>query len=254
MTQETLLDSSNPESVVDDNTDYLNVYVGEGKKYKTPQDLAKAYFHAESALNNREQRLDELREDFLKMREESMSRATLEELLTKFRNQPLASNEQPPVNEVVQPTLKPEDIKSLLAEELPKHIGAYELQRRRDDNFNVVKAKLTERYGTNYRSQVQDQLSALGISVEQLDEMARNNPALVSRVLGLDAQPRQTDNTQLPRSSVTFRPKVESKHKPMSYYQNLRKQNPKAYYDPKIAIQMDIDSQALGEQFFDTPE
>lgn len=234
--------------VVDPNKDYFIEYVGEGKKYKTEQDLAKAYFHAESALRNREQRLDEMRQDYLKLREDNNSKASLQEMLDQYAKQQHASNIEPLVKDVEPKQI---DIKSLLAEELPTHLKAYEAQRKQEENYNLVKAKLKERFGNNYRSTVQEQIEALGISEEDLNTLARKSPPLLFKALGMDAQSTVTD-TAPPRSNNTFRPKVESKHKPMSYYQELRKQKPKIYYDPAIAKQMDIDCQALGEAFFDT--
>lgn len=36
-----------------------------------------------------------------------------------------------------------------------------------------------------------------------------------------------------------------------SYYKQLKKDNPKIYLDPKFAVQMHNDAQALGEAYFD---
>jgi hypothetical protein len=40
----------------------------------------------------------------------------------------------------------------------------------------------------------------------------------------------------------------------LSYYAELKKKDPKIYLDPKIALQMEKDSQALGPAFFDGDE
>jgi hypothetical protein len=47
---------------------------------------------------------------------------------------------------------------------------------------------------------------------------------------------------------------ARQKARTYSYYQELRKTNPIAYLDRKTALQMEKDSQALGDAFFDTED
>jgi hypothetical protein len=252
MTQETLLDNSNEdEIIIDQSKDYLAEYVGEGKKYKSPADLAKAYFHAESALRNRELRMDQIREDYVKLQAENAAKARLEDLIGQLddrRKQP-TSSEQPNANEVKRPDFDPEQLDSLVSNKIVE----IETKRKQQENFNTVKAKLTERFGKNFQTVLKDHIDQLGLTEEDVNALARKSPAALFKTLGLEDNRKETFNAP-PRSNVQFRPKVESANKPLSYWQDYRKKNPLAYHDPKIAIQMDKDMQVLGEAFFDVPE
>src|ERR1700744_6434466 len=62
----------------------LEDLVGPGKKYASPQELAKAYYNADTHIKTLTQKQDELRADYLKEREENQTRAKLEELIKRL--------------------------------------------------------------------------------------------------------------------------------------------------------------------------
>lgn len=248
MTQETLLSEDNNEEVSLKWEDA----VGEGKRWKDQETLLKAKLDSDSYIKTLEKRLDDSRDMYNKVREENMAQAKLQELIDQLERKQLTSNEDTHNVNEGKPAIRPEEIEGIFDKRFNDQIQRYEQDKRQRSNLNTVKAELTKRYGDNYQTAVREQLSELGITSEDLDNMAKRSPALVMRTLGLDRQKEK--DIQMPRSSGAFKPKVEQKHKPMSYYQDLKKTNPRAYLDPKISIQMDRDSQALGESFFDVPE
>lgn len=246
---ETLLDNSNQDTF-DPSKDYLNEYVGEGKKYKSQEDLAKAYYHAETALRNREARLDTITADFIRLKEENSTKAKLEDYLAQIdsKRQQLASNTQTPiVNEGKEPKiLDEEQIDRIFSNK----IRDFEISKRQQENFDTVKAKLTERYGSNYQSFIRDQINQLGLTEEDVNSLAKKSPTAFFKTLGLEDVKRENFQAP-PRSTGTFSPKALGGPKPQSYYDELKKTNPKILRDPKILQQMDKDAQALGESFFD---
>lgn len=243
---ETLLDNSEQPQI--DN--YLNEFVGEDKKYKTQEDLAKAYYNADTHIKVLEKRLDALRDDYLKEREERQNTAKLEDLIKQLDQRPNQNSLQDTHTPVVrdEPSLKPDDIRGLLADELPKYMSAYERSNKEKTNLNTVKAKLTERLGPKYQDALRNQMEQIGLSEEDMNALAKKSPDAFFRLF---EQRQPEGDIAPPRSSATFTPKVQSKHKKWSEWQQLRKDNPKMFYDPKISRQMDVDSQALGEAFFD---
>lgn len=252
MTQENLLDNGNNEEEIeiDESKDYFSEFVGEGRKYKTKEDLGKAYYHAMSALRNREQRMDEIRSDLSNALAENKAKARLEDLIAQLdKTKAPASNEQTHVNEDNRKPFDPNQLESLVSNKIVEH----ETKRKQQENFNTVKAKLTERFGKNYSGVLKDHIDQLGLSEEDVNALARKSPAALFKTLGLEDNRRETFDAP-PRSQTQFRPKVTSPHKPLSWYQDLRKKDKMAYHDPKIAIQMEKDAQALGEAFFDVPE
>lgn len=243
---ESLLDNSNP----NEPQSYFAELVGDGRKYKDQEALAKGNFHGDIHIRNLEQRIDEMREDMTRDRNELMlSQAKLIELQKQ-----LTSNALPEVNEVTQPTIKPEDIQSLISSELPKYMSAYETDQRQKQNFETVKAKLIETYGHNYGHAYQEKINSLGLSTEQADGIAKTSPQAFITMLGMNQPVRQTFQAP-PQSSNTFRPKG-AVSKTESYYKEMlkemRKENPHAYYSPQTLVEMDRMAQEMGEAFFDT--
>lgn len=232
---------------IDETKNYLQDLVGEDKKFKTPEDLAKGKFLADSYVKILERRLDEMRTDYLKVSEENKARAKLEELIDQMNNktQQLTSSEQPPAKEVPQtPSL--DQIESLVSNK----ISQVETQRKERENFNLITNKLKELYGNDYQVYLNKQTEDLGLSKEFVNDMARKHPSAFIRTFGLDAS-RSNDSFQAPpRTNVGFTPKLPEK-RTWSYYQKLKQTDPKLYLDPKTAVQMQDDAIALGEEFAD---
>lgn len=244
MTIESLLDDSGT-----DNKDYLAELVGEGKKYANEKELAKAYAHADTYIKVMEKRVDDSRDMYLKLRDESAAQTQLEDLLKKFDNkqQQLASSDNTnDANEVNrEPAIKPEAVKDLVSQ----GIREYEETKRAEENLKTVKAKLTERFGENYSSVVRDRIKELDLSDKDVDFLARKSPNALINALGLNETKVETFQTP-PKSAVNFKPQGAPK-RTLSYYQEMKKTNPKLYLDRNIAIQMDKDAHELGEAFFD---
>jgi hypothetical protein len=93
-------------------------------------------------------------------------------------------------------------------------------------------------------------MESLEITEEDLNEMARNRPKFLLKTLGLD-QPAPKEPFQTPiRSTQKFVPAGAEK-RTWSYYQKLKKENPKLYNDPKTNVQMQKDYIELGDEFED---
>lgn len=246
---DSLLDADNS-SQVDLNKDYLQELVGEGKKFKTPQDLARGKYEADNYVKTLTVKLDQMREDYLKLDADYKARAKLEELidqLDKSKQQP-SSNEQPPVKDRM-PEIDPKQIESLVDSQIKRN----KLLEREQDNFNKVKEKLRERFGSNYQDALSEQIDGLGLTVDDMNALAKKSPTAFFKTLGLD-QPPQTENFQAPprtsQRSDTFSPKGGPK-RTWAYYQKLKETNRNLYYDPKTNVQMEKDRQALGAEFED---
>lgn len=234
---------------IDDNKNYLLELVGEGKKFKSPEDLAKGKYHADMLVETLKKRLDVITNDYKQERALSESRAKLEDLIDQLSKRQTSSNELPPVKDEIKPVIDPKDIDSLISNKLEER----EVSKRQNDNFNLVKNKLQERLGKNYQDVVKQQIDELGISVEDMNEMARNRPKVLLKALGVDETAPQLDPFQAPprssRLNDSFKP--NNQKRTWSYYQNLKKTNPNLYMDRKTAIQMHDDAIALGESFKD---
>ncbi len=240
----------NDNTPLDPAKNYFEELVGEGKKFKTPEDLAKGKYLADSYVNTLEHRLDAAREQIETLLNESKARPRLEELLDRLatQQQPTSSRTEPETNEDTnRPNLTPEDIESLVANTIAKR----DATNREQENYDTVLAKVRERYGNGYKEVLKSQAEQLGMTDEEVNLMARKNPKLFAQTFDLNTQPSR-DIFQSPPTSNrrpdTFTPRTEKRN--WAYYEKLRKANPRAWLDPKTAVQMDKDAQEQGQDFY----
>lgn len=243
--EENLLDPSNIQPPIPKFEDA----VGEGKKWKDGDTLLKSKIDSDSYVKTLEMRLDDFRDMYLKLKEQSEKQTKLEDLVKQLDQRPQPqplTNSNTPANEV-QPAFKPEDLIPLMQKQIQEDRAV----NKQQENANLVKAKLIERFGLNYPNIIQDQIQQLGLTTEDFNSLARKSPAALFKTLGLEDTMQRESFQAPPRSNVQFQPRVEQKHKPKSYYAELKKSNPRLYMDPKVLNKMEEDSQALGEAFFD---
>lgn len=248
MDDQTLLnDDELPE--FDQNKNYLSEMVGEGKKFKTSEDLAKGKFHADQTIELMKRRLDELTNDYTRLREDNMSKAKLEELIEQLnQRQQQPSNENTQVKDS-KPMIDPDQLDSLISNKVQQ----MEISKKQAENFKMVQSKLKEKWGDNYPTALKRQLDNLGLDKDFVDNMAKNHPTALIKTLGLEDQPAQDSFFAPPRSAQrqdNFSPTGKEK-RTWSYYQELKKTNPSLYFDPKMAVQIQKDAIELGEEFRD---
>lgn len=238
---ESLLDP-NKDFTIDPEKDYFQELVGENKKYKDNAALARSRVEADRHINLIEQQNKEYRDDILKLREELRARENLQDLIDKLDQQRKTEGQTTPSSPTDVPSIKPEEIDTLL----DRKITERESRRQQESNLKLVRDKLQERYGDRYQDVLNKQVSELGLS--DVDSMARTQPKLLIKALGLDQQP-QTEGFQSPSStSQRFSPTTEPT-RDWDWYEHLRKTDPTAYYSPKITRQMNEDYQRLGPKF-----
>jgi hypothetical protein len=226
-------------------TNYIEELVGENKKFKTVDDLAKGKYEADLYIKDLERQKDELRTDYLKLREDSMARAKLEEMIDKISAQ-RTSSEAPTAKESEKPAFDMSNIDEILERKLKEK----ELSRSKDQNTKMITDALKERYGQSYMDVLQKQTEELGLSKEAVNYLAETSPRALMKQLGLDEAPRTDPFRTPPRNSPFLSPKGEQK-RTWSYYKKLKDENPTLYLNPKTQVQMHKDYQAYGRDFED---
>lgn len=232
----------------DPTKNYLTELVGETKKFKTPEDLAKGKAESDSYIRILEKRLDDLRNDYLQSREENQSRTKLQELIDKLAVQQQNSSNEPVKVVEQKPGIDLNEIDNLL----DKKLLAREASRKEQDNLNAVEKKLKEQFGTNYQAVLKERVESLELTGEDITALAKKSPTAFFKTLGLDQQQQESFQAP-PRSqqrSDTFSPTSNQK-RTWSYYQKMRREQPREYLNPKTAVQMEKDYQALGKDFED---
>lgn len=240
-----LFEEDNTPPQTDPNKNYLEELVGEGKKFKDPESLARGKYEADSYINILTRQLDQMRDDYKNLRKDVEARATLEDLLKQIK--PQNNETTPPVTDNKPQTQPdPKDLESLVSNKIQEH----EATRKYQENLNSVRDRLKERLGSNYREAVKEQIENLGLTEDYFNDLARKSPKTLFKVLGIDEAPQQQPFTAPPRSNSTFTPKGPQK-RTWNYYQELKKTNPDLFLDPRINVQMQKDAIALGDEFMD---
>lgn len=239
---ESLLDQSNTGFNIDPDKDYFTELVGEGKKYSDNKALARSRIEADRHINLIEQQNKEYRDDLLKLRDELKARENLQSLIDQLDRKSKTEGQATSSSPTDVPSIKPEEVETLV----DRRISERESRKVQDDNFNTVKAKLVERYGDRYQDVLSKQVSELGLS--DIDAMARTQPKLLIKALGLDATPSTDSFSAPPATSQRFAPTGQP-IRDWDWYEKLRKDDPSSYYSAKMTRQMNEDYQNLGARF-----
>jgi len=250
MTQDDLF--ANPEldePHIDPNKSYLEDLVGEGKKFRDAESLAKGKAYADAMIDMQNKRFDDLSAEYRKLREESMAKASLEEMINQISQQRSApeANTQPKA-EIQQPTIDPNELEVLVE----KKIQASEKNRRETTNANMVKSKLKETWGPSYANVLREKTEALGLSDAFVNGLAKENPEALYRVVGLNQptkDPYQAPPENRSRGSQ-FTPSAP-KARTWAYYQDLKAKDPLAWMNPNVGAQMAKDAAEQGDAFYD---
>jgi chaperonin cofactor prefoldin len=223
---------------VKDPTEYLTELVGEGKKFKDLESLARGKHESDVYIKTLERQMDQLKEDYTEVRNELQARARFEELADRVK----AKQTEPHVK---QPeSRKPEITEDQIETIVSKKLQETETLRKQKENLEMVRARLAE-----YGDGLENKLKEVGLTGESAAQIAKSNPDLVLKALGVD-KPKDQGFTPPPKNTTGFTPQPEQK-RTWSYYQDLYKANPSLKYDRNTNVQMQKDYVALGNAFED---
>lgn len=238
-------DSDSTPIHADPDKNYVEELVGESKKFKTVEELARGKYEAD-------QFIERLKQEQAALRKELESRKRLEEVADLLSQQKSQSTEGlPPARQDgdKNATLTPEQLELMLEERLTKR----EQQQIKDRNISTVKQKLTEAFGQNYAAKLEQEANTLGVSKEYLTNLAAESPNAFLKLVGLDGRQQQSNLFSPPPSSVntaSFAPNTHGE-RTQAYYDKLKNTDPRVYWSPKVQNEMHRDAQRLGARFFD---
>lgn len=213
--------------------------VGEGKKYKTVEDALKSVPHSQEHINRLENELSELREDLNKRLN---SEETLKQILEKQQG---SEGQETPSDPVTPDAIK--DLVKSTYEELTQ-------EEKQKQNIQTVESALESKWGDKTVETLKAKANELGVSVQFMRDTAAHSPTAFFNLVGMNGATTNPDHTTAPRNSdvnttaMNENPSV----RPNTYrwYQQLRKSDPKAYYNPKTQMQMHEDARKFGDDFY----
>lgn len=214
--------------------------VGETQKYKTIDDLAKAYSHADAELLKRQQRITEVEAE----------NKVIKDLLEARGAQKPAEEQKPVVaehdNREQRPAPKPEDISELVRKELQNASA----EERRSRNINLAAEEMNKHYGSASKAQeaIRARATELNVGFDWLKDMASTSPQAFLASMGVTGQ----RSSATPGYSNEVTPSSGRSVRDFKYFEELRKKAPKTFYSSEVQKQMFAARRELGDKFFST--
>jgi predicted regulator of amino acid metabolism with ACT domain len=222
--------------------EYLNNLVGEDKKYKTADDLAKAYHHANMHI-------DELKSD---LDEYKGGKELLNEVLDEIRSSSTEESVETPAppKATVEPRIQTDDVAKIVGEEFSKREQAATVA----NNVGVSMDKLRELYGsdTNVKVAVTKAINGDDNIKRVIDDLSKTSPdSMVKFITGI------APVDQIPQSNT---PGVDASAAPPVAFEGdltwakcreLRKENPKLYNSPQFRLQIEAAANKAAERGID---
>lgn len=240
------------EPVVDPNKDWIEEYVGEGKKFKDVADLARGKAHSDAFIYRLQKEQEELRKEL-------NTRIKLEEFMDRMNSQNTSGANQATqtagqgnqTDGTASSATSTPDIEQLIEERL----AAKEAELRSRQNLEVAKQRLEEAFGENYSTELASRTESLGLSKEFVANLAKTQPKALFALLGIDSQQQQRKNDDIftaPRGSVNTSGlnQGQSGEKTWSHYEKMRKQNPSVYWSTQVQNEIHRAAAKLGERFY----
>jgi hypothetical protein len=212
--------------------------VGEGKKYKTIEDLARSRLEADKFIET-------LKGEAAELRQHLAERARIEELLDRLDAQkddrlPGDDNQNSQAKAGASP-----DIEQLIETKLTRR----EQERARQDNLNRVRTELEKLFGANYSERIEAKRIELGFSREEMNEIAGRSPKALLQLV--TPKPAGTGYTPPPVSSASS-DRLSSPGAPqprtMAWYEQIRKTDKEKYWSPEVQMQLHKDAIAAAKE------
>lgn len=216
-------------------TNPIDQLVGEGKKFRTVEDLVASYNHSQAFI-------EQIKSENAGLREELGQRTGAEDLFNRI----VASRPAEPQNEPVklpkeeQPVAEPASNVDL-AQQIRETLREEQLRQEQAQNAQTVITRLIEVFGDEQKAEqaVKAKAAELGVSPDFLRDAAMKSPKAFFVTLGIEAGSRQTAPVQASRGDVNtaaLKPTDTGANTPgtYDYYDALRKSDPASYWSPQV--------------------
>jgi hypothetical protein len=222
--------------------DYLADLVGDGKKFKDAQTLARSVLHKEMHIKEIEKENAELRQTV----KQGLSRDEFLEAIQSLKPSP-SNPANPTAGQPERTEVSIEQVKSLVEE----RVSQSRAEQQQQENLRYAVSEAQKRLGPSYQKLLKDRAKALGENEADLTHLARTRPKLFLELMApqtvtdpqVPSLPKgEVDTGKLPQSNTGVRD--------MAFYNALKKSNPEAYKSPQVQKQMHEDALRLREKFF----
>ena len=236
-------DTPNQEAVTEQvQEDFINNLGGEDKKYKSANDLAKAYHHANMHI-------DELKSD---LDEYKGGKELLNEVLDEIRSSNTEESVEAPAppQATVEPRIQTDDVAKIVDEEFSKREKAAALK----SNVGVSMDKLRELYGSdaNVKVAVTKAINGDDNVKRVIDDLSMTSPdSMVKFITGI-VPVDQAPQSNTPGVDTSAAPPVSFDGElTWAKCREIRKENPKLYSSPQFRQQIEAAANKAAERGVD---
>lgn len=214
---------------IDENVNYVEQLVGEGKKFKDITDLAKGKAESDKYIEVLKARLEEATREI-------NTRTSLDTFLKEIKG----AKEPNPQNVVNPPVDAPnaglDD--SAIEKKFEEYLARRESQRSTQTNLEKVTTVLKEQFGPEANLIIKKKAQELGMSVQSLEQVAAQSPSAFYRLVGVAEERSPVGGVQVPRSQIN--PSTAAVHgvKTKAYFDKLKASNPAEYWKPQTTVDM----------------
>jgi len=245
MTDDVITQATTPEAQNAELTT-ISTLVGEGRKYRTVEDLAQSRIEADKFIEQLKFENQSMREAMTELEAKANSSKTIEDVLAKLNSKP--EGEQ--TNN--QGRLDPESVRNLVQEAIKGETQA----AKRETNRLTVNAKVLEKFNGDAgkaKEFIRSRLGELSLDAAKFKELTETSPEAAMRLININttnAQGSFNPNTFADRNGDA--PQVNGDVRNQAYYSDLRKKmgTSKFFADHKLQAQIRQDSEKLGRSFY----
>ena len=229
----------------------LDKLVGEGKKFKDHESLAKAKLESDNFIRR-------LQEENAGLRQDLASRTTLEEFMETMKSQTSEGNASASNQET--PSSGDRDDPEISVDAIVKQVRDSFVQEQTEakqlQNVQLVEDKAREAYGPNYKEKLRERAEHLGTSTQRMSQLAKDDPNAFIAVMIPEGTTPPSVPTVPPASSVNTEGQAavggNEQYSRKSHFDKLRTENPDVYWSPAIQNKMHAMAQKYGAEFFDS--
>lgn len=230
-----------------DSTDLVGALVGDGKKFKSVEDLAKGKLEADSFIERLQMENKALREA---VDGDEKPDAVLDKIKQLMQSQNDGSGNKPSGS-----GNQSEPKAALTKDEFLALLDARERQKQAQENVNKFNSEVVRVFGEKTNEVVSKRLADLGMDAATFQAIAAQSSQAALRILGLNSEGRATGDTRISGSVDTAAlfgdaGKQGGEVQNFAYFEKLRREMGLKYYQPEIQQQVWEARKKLGSDFW----
>ena len=221
--------------------------VGEGKKFKSVDDLAKGKLEADGFI-------EKLKVENAALREALNTEANPDEILARI-NGLLQSKDRSTTNTTDQTSNQSQSTAAPLTEEkVLELLSKREQEEKIKQNVNSFNASVNKAFGPKTGEVIATRLDELGMDEDTFKDLAARNPNAALRILGLNKEGGVSAGTVNPSVNTEAffgdAGKGNGEVQNFAYFTKLRREMGERYYEPHIQKQVFEARKRLGDAFW----